>query len=99
ADPPAKKPASKERIQTLVQALEAAPFSEGKLAILSTFAGENTIDVSGAFKVLWVFAFAADRLKALEILADRLTDRKNAYQLLSAFPFEEDKKRAKEILD
>jgi len=50
-------------------------------------------------KILTVFSFGSDKLKALEALKNTITDIENKYVILSAFSFSGDKEKARKILE
>jgi hypothetical protein len=52
-----------------------------------------------ARKVLEVFHFGSDRLRALETLLPRLLDRANAFELLGAFEFESERAEARRLME
>ncbi|MFH1810256.1 MAG: DUF4476 domain-containing protein, partial [Pseudomonadota bacterium] len=82
----------------LLRALKDESFAEGKLRVLDEAARWAWFSSEQVLEILAAFDFGNDKLKALAILAPRLTDPENAFRIYQAFSFDSEKKKAKKIL-
>ena len=60
--------------------------------------GSQYVAVSHIERVLPLFSFSQDKLRALEIMAPRIVDRQNAFKIYNLFTFSNDKEKARRIL-
>ena len=88
-----------EAFERLLQQLEDASFADDQLSLLKTAATHNTFTAHQAQRILEVFDFEEDRLKAAEILAPRIVDRENLHRLYEAFEFSGSREKLQEILE
>ncbi len=96
---PAQQAMAPERFDDLVRSLDDEAFPSNGLRTLQMVARDQRFSVEQVLRLFEVFAFGSDRLRALEIVAPRLTDRANAFQLLGAFTFESEKAQARQIIE
>ena len=78
--------------------IENADFSDEKIAVLESAMDDRTICSGQVIRVLGLFDFSNDKLKALEIMAPQIVDTQNNYKIYGAFDFSSDKDKAKRIL-
>lgn len=83
---------------SLKEAIEGESFSDGKLNVLRTAAGDQWFCVAQVGALLDAFSFSSDKLKALEAVKAHIVDRQNNFKIFSHFTFSADKEKAKRIL-
>ncbi len=98
AFPPDARAMEGKAFKKLIEGLEEEGFSSDQLNLLRAAASTNTFTCGQALSIFKVFDFSGDRLKALEVLKDRIEDPENRHLLLEAFDFDADKKKASDIL-
>ena len=82
----------------IARAVEAEAFSQGKINVLTDAIGRYLFTVDQVKRVIGLFAFSADKLRALELTAPRIADRQNNFKIYEAFTFSADKEKARQIL-
>jgi len=82
----------------LFKAIDQKKVSKGKLRVLGQVAHKHWFSVDQVIRLLKHFRFEKDKLRALGMLAPRLTNRKETFKIFAAFKFEKDKKKARKIL-
>jgi type II secretory pathway pseudopilin PulG len=85
-------------LSSLVDSINAQGFGEDKLRVLGQASQSQFYLVAQAQRILGLFPFDKDKLRALELVAPRLLDRQRSFQLIDSFPFSESKARAQQIL-
>jgi hypothetical protein len=85
-------------VGALIEQIEDQSFANDKLRVLAEAASSNWFRVSHIERILPLFAFSNDKLKALEIISPRLVDRQNKFRIYNLFTFPNDKERAQKIL-
>lgn len=85
-------------LEAVLEALEDEDFSDGKLRVLGDAAQARGFCVNHVVRLLGVFDFETDKLKALKVLAPRITDRQNKFKVYSAFEFDSSRDEARSIL-
>jgi len=98
APAPACRVMSPGNFGEVVSAIEEESFGDGKLTVLGDAVEASCLSVKQVVKVLGVFDFGDDKIKALEKMAPRIYDPQNKFKIYSAFDFDSDKKKAKRIL-
>lgn len=99
AAPPVRPSMDEERLATLLRLLDDEAFPSNALRLLDMAARDHRFEVDQARRLLEVFAFGSDRLRALETLLPRLRDRASAFELLGAFDFEIERAEARRLLE
>jgi hypothetical protein len=82
----------------LLEAVNAASFSDEKTGVVATAAQSQTFTVSQVGQLIDAMSFSADKLKTLELTRNRLVDRQNGFKLLEHFTFSADKQKAQALL-
>ena len=80
------------------QAIQGEAFSKGKLGVLQDAIGRYLFTVDQVKRVIDLFTFSADKLRALELTAPRIVDKQNNFKIYSSFTFSTDKEKARQIL-
>ena len=80
----------------LVEAVKAEAFGDAQLDVVRTAEGGMTVDQLG--QLVDLFTFSGEKVKVVEICAQRLVDRQNAFKLYKHFDFDSDKQKVKAIL-
>lgn len=83
----------------LLQSLGEQGFADDKLSVLTTAAAENYFTVNEVRRLLVVFSFPDDKLAALKLLKDRITNPDNGFRIYSSFIHSSDKDAARKILE
>jgi hypothetical protein len=97
--PPSGPPAMDDAaFARLAAAVKKESFSENQVTIIETAARGNHFRVAQVKTLLEPIAFSASKLRALEMVAPRLTDPQNNFELYDCFSFSADKDRARQIL-
>lgn len=91
---PAAEPSDVDRI---VAAVEAESFSDGKLSALEFTAKDKRLSAAEARRVIDLFGFTSDKMSALKILRDKVTDRQNWNLLVDAFSASTDREAARKL--
>jgi hypothetical protein len=91
-------PLSAELFSEVVAQLKGESFDEGKQSTLALVCEMNLMSVRQATEVLKLWSFDAGRLKALKLIAPRLTDPELRNELLNVFTFDAQRVKASEIL-
>lgn len=85
--------------QSVSEAIGSEDFSDGKLRVLEDAASSRRFCVDQTVRLLGMFDFGSDKLKALQIVAPGLTDRQNKFKIYKAFTFDSERDEARRILD
>lgn len=97
--PPARPaPMRSGGFEALIQALQRESFDNQRLDLVRVVASRDYFSVAQVTRILDNFAFETNRLTALEIVHNRITDPENAFVLPQRFTFTANRKRAAEIL-
>lgn len=83
----------------LYEKVKNKPFKDDKLELLSVGVLSNQFTCRQCIKIMSIFTFDDDKLKALEIMSGHLVDRENHDKILEALTFSSSKDKAKNILD
>jgi Domain of unknown function (DUF4476) len=86
-------------LRALVQQITAASFNSDKMNVLRQAASGNFFLVEQAARILPLYAYASERLAALQLLAPQLLDRANSFKLIPLFQYSGDRDNAQKILD
>lgn len=87
-----------ETFNAVIDSIENQSFSADKIRTLQDGVGSQYLMVSHVERVLPLFSFSQDKLRALELMAPRLVDRQNAFKIYNLFTFSADKEKARRIL-
>ena len=87
------------RFAALLQSLGEQGFADDKLTVLTSAVKDNYFTVNEVRRLLVVFSFPDDKLAALRLLKDRITDPDNAFKIYSSFIHSSDKDEARKILE
>jgi len=90
---------SEHALESLLERLEDASFAEDQLNILRTAAKHNRFRTEQVLRILKVFSFEEDRLKAVRILRSRIVDPENLHALYEAFDFSDSREELEDLLD
>lgn len=82
----------------LYDKVKAASFSDNKFDLVEVASLGCYFSCSQCARILSLFSFSSDKLKALQFMAPRISDYQNANVIYSVFDFDSDKARAAEIL-
>lgn len=85
-------------LQGLSAAINEESFSDGKLRVLGDAAQGRGFCVDHAVVLIKLFSFEGDKIKALKLIAPRLTDRQNKFKIYKAFDFDSTRDEAKKVL-
>lgn len=96
--PPQRPPIDAKALATLIERITAEPFSPGRLRLVQDAARTDFFLVEQVAKILPLYQFEIDRVKALEQLAPRIVDKPNAAKLGALFSFEPNKAKVQKIL-
>jgi len=97
---PGRVVSSNHEIDQIRNAMARESFSKDQLRVLSTAMNARHLSVEQAQRLLKVFSFSGDRLKALEVLAPRMVDlREKGYVLYEAFDHRSDKEKARRLIE
>lgn len=98
--PAAPKPVcmTDAEFQTLKRTMEDARFSDDMMGVLRTAAARTCFSVAQVGGLIDLFPHSDHKVAVVELLRDRLSDKKNAYTLLSHFTFSADKERVQGLL-
>lgn len=95
---PAYQTIPDETFNALVDSIEDQSFSADKIRTLQEGIGPQYVLVSHVERILPLFSFSADKLRALELMAPRIVDRQNNFKVYNLFTFSGDKEKARRIL-
>ena len=84
--------------QFLYKAIKRESFDKDRLKILSVGVLDNYFSSRQCAKLLSIYSFDKEKLKALDILAKHIVDLNNAHQILDSFRFDSERRKAAKIL-
>lgn len=93
------RPMWDRRFEGLLQAIAAESFSQGKIRVIEDAARDHFFVIAQLRRIIENLTFSGDKIKAVEIIAPKILDRRNAYTLYSVFTFESEKEQARAIFD
>lgn len=82
----------------LLEAISQQISSKEKQTFVETAATKNTLSSDQIVQILDKYNFTTDKLRMLEVLCPKISDRGNSFQILDALKFTKDKKKASDIL-
>ncbi len=97
-EPAGPTPISESDFNRLLARIGDESFSSGKLRVLDDAADYAWLTSAQVVRILGLFNFASDQLKALELIARNIVDHENAFEIYAAFTFDSDKEKARAIL-
>jgi hypothetical protein len=83
----------------LLATLDAEAFAPRRLATLRDAARRNPLTVHQATQVVERFAFPAERVEVVRIVAPQLVDPEQGFALVAGFRFDEDRAEVRKILE
>ena len=93
------KPMTEEQFRRLLETLKDESFSDTKLDILKEAARYNWFTSEQVARILEVFDFDEDRLKAAKMLYPRVVDKENFYIVYSRFEFSSTKEELRRWIE
>jgi hypothetical protein len=97
APPPGTPAAGPGDVDRIVAAVEAESFADGKLSALEFSARGARITAAEARRVIDLFTYSGDKLKALTTLRGAITDPANWNQVVDAFTHSSDRDAARKL--
>ncbi len=91
-------PISDQAFNDLMAAMEQQSFADDRLRVLEAASQTQFFYVAHVQKLLAKFVFAQQRLKAVQLVRNRILDPQNNFQLFQAFQFPAEKEELKRIL-
>ncbi len=91
-----RKVISEEGLNRLISAINRESFSDDKLQVLQTWAPRYYFLSSQAARIVPLFSFEDNRLKAIKILYPRLLDKENAEELIKYLQFSSSREEIRE---
>lgn len=91
-------PLSGERFDILFSKIKKKSFDDDKLEIIEVASLGCRYTCSQCVKILQLFPFDSEKLKALQFLAPQIVDERNNYDIIKVFTFDSDKEKAARIL-
>lgn len=88
----------KQDFQFLYEIIKGKSFEKDRLELLSVGVLDNYFSCRQCAKLLSIYSFDSDRLKALEIMANHIVDLDNADLVIDVFTFESNKNKAVKLL-
>ena len=88
----------KQDFQFLYEIIKGRSFEKDRLELLSVGVLDNYFSCRQCAKLLSIYSFDSDRLKALEIMANHIVDLDNADLVIDVFTFESNKNKAVKLL-
>lgn len=88
----------KQDFQFLYEIIKGKSFEKDRLELLSVGVLDNYFSCQQCAKLLSIYSFDSDRLKALEIMANHIVDLDNADLVIDVFTFESNKNKAVKLL-
>lgn len=88
----------KQDFQFLYETIKGKSFEKDRLELLSVGVLDNYFSCRQCAKLLSIYSFDSDRLKALEIMANHIVDLDNADLVIDVFTFESNKDKAVKLL-
>jgi len=96
---PAIEAVNETTFQSLLGALKEQGFADDRLSVFKQAASSQHYTVAQVKQILAQFSFPDDKLAALRLAKDRITDTENAFQIYGAFVHSSDKDEARKILE
>lgn len=84
---------------SLIVALKEQGFADDRLTVLKQASASQYYSVAQVKEILAQFSFPDDKLAALRIIRERITDKENSFQIYGSFVHSSDKDEAKKILE
>lgn len=96
---PVNEAMAPEQFDDLLRQLDDEAFPANALRTLQMVTRDHRFTVDQVRRLFGLFPFGSDRLRALELVLPRLTDRANAYQLIDAFTFDSEKTQTRQLIE
>jgi len=84
--------------QALLQQVSSLSFPSEQHAAISLAAGSNHFSCNQVSQLLAAFSFGGDKIKALSLVARRISDPQNQFTILAGFTFDSEKEEARQLL-
>lgn len=84
--------------QYLYKTIKRKSFEKDQLELLSVGVLDNHFNSRQCAKLLSLFTFDKDKLKALDIMANHIVDRESVHLILDSFRFDSDRRKAAKML-
>ena len=84
--------------QFLYKTIKRESFDKDRLKLLSVGVLDNYFSSRQCAKLLSIYSFDKEKLRALDILAKHIVDLNNAHLILDSFRFESERRKAAKIL-
>jgi hypothetical protein len=85
-------------LEELTREIAGEKFGDEKLAVLERSARTHAFPIAAALRLIPLFEWREDRIRAAALLAPWLIERDQASQLLTLFPEPSDRERVRQIL-
>lgn len=95
---PPPLPMDDASFRALLHAVERAPFSRDRLAVVTSAASTNFFATAQVERLIQAFAFSSERTEALRILWPAVLDKQNGFLLYDDFPFGAERRAAQAII-
>ncbi len=82
----------------LIEAISKQISSKEKQSVVETAATKNTLSSEQIVEIIKNYNFSTDKLRILEVLQPKISDKGNSFQIMDALTFTKDKRKAAEIL-
>lgn len=97
--PQYRSPIMNERdFQYLYKTIKRKSFEKDQLELLSVGVLDNYFSSRQCAKILSLFSFDKEKMKALDIMAEHIVDRENVHLILDSFRFDSDRRKAAKML-
>ena len=82
----------------LIEAISKQISSKEKQSVVETAATKNTLSSEQIVEIINKHNFSTDKLRMLEVLQPKISDKGNSFQIMDALTFAKDKRKAAKIL-
>ena len=80
--------------QYLYKTIKKKSYEKDQFELLSVGVLDNFFNCRQCMKIMSIYSFDKDKMRVLDIMADHIVDRENAYLILDSFRFESDRRKA-----
>lgn len=84
--------------QYLFKTIKRKSFEKDQLELLSVGVLDNYFSSRQCAKILSLFSFDKEKMKALDIMVEHIVDRENVHLILDSFRFDSDRQKAAKML-
>jgi Ricin-type beta-trefoil lectin domain/Domain of unknown function (DUF4476)/Mannan-binding protein len=93
------QPMDERSFSELIRAMEGEAFSQGRLRVLESAAGGRHFAMAQLRRIVQLFSFPFDRVRAVEIVAPQVLDRGELFTLYGALEFDTEKAQVRQIFE